>query len=234
MHPHLTDLLVLQERDLKLQHAHEDLESITPEATKIKSALATRVDALERAKQAFLSAQNDVKQINIDRQTRKDTILKLKTRQGETKRNEEYQMLEHEIDRYGKEIDELETKELELLELVDRKKCLREEAHQDLVTEKEFASQQSQALVAKKQNAETKIKELKMAREQLAQSIDANSLALYDRILSRRGAGAIALISQSGQCSGCNIKLPPATIHRVQAGQELGQCSECSRILYNA
>jgi len=230
----LQELLILQERDSRIYAAKEELGKVPSEAAKIKSRLSDRLKALEEAKLAQLNAEKEVKQVDLDRQVRKDTILKLKTRQGETKKNEEYQMLSHEIVRYGAEIDELETKELELMEVVDAKKLARESANQALLNEKDFATELSQQLVERKKNAESALKELQDDRDSLAAKVDRESLSLYERILARRGVNTVVLITSDGQCKGCNMKLPPATLHRVLSDKELIQCSECSRILYNA
>lgn len=234
MQDELKNLLILQDRDTKIYKAKADLESIPEEAAKIKENLSQKVSSVAEAKKAVLNAQKDVQQLELDRQTRKDTILKLKTRQGETKRNEEYQMLAHEVIRYTAEIDELETSELELMERVDRKKEERELAEKRFLEEKSLAVELSQQLVKKKKTAEEKLKVLTVERSQLEKNVDADSKALYERILKARGIGAIVLLTSSAQCTGCNIKLPPATLHHVQAGTKIVQCSECSRILYNA
>jgi len=234
MNETLQALLILQERDIKLHTARTDLEQIPKDATKIKAALTAKVQALEVAKQAQLEAEKAVKAVELDINTRKETITKLKMRQGETKRNEEYQMLGHEIIRYGDDIDELETKELELMEVVDLKKAEREAAKEGLANEKQFATEQSQVLIARKKNAELKIQEVAGDREEKAKNVDPDALALYERIFKQRGAGAIARVSQTGKCEGCNIKLPPADVHRLMAGNDLVQCSECSRLLYLA
>lgn len=234
MFPPLTDLLILQERDTKIYNTEQVLKNIPQEAAKLKKSLTQKLQNLESAKQAHLISQKDVQKLDLDRQVRKETILKLKTRQGETKKNEEYQMLAHEIIRYGKAIDDLETQELELMEVVDMRESERLHAHELFTKEKALVTEYSQQLVAKKNNAETNLKTLRAERLQLASKIDPDSLSLYERIIKARGVGAIVLVTTSGDCTGCNIKLPPATLHRVQAGNALMQCSECSRILYNA
>lgn len=233
MNDQLKNLLILQERDTKLFKAREDLKSVPLEAAKIKENLTVKLKSVEAAKKAQLEAEKEVKKVELDIQTRKETITKLKMRQGETKRNEEYQMLSHELKRYSADIDELETKELELMELVDQKKIAREEALNLFAKEKELATEESQNLVARKKNAEIKIVEIEESRSEYAKKVESGALALYERIMKSRGVGAITAVSESGQCSGCNIKLPAATVHRVLASQDLVQCSECSRILYN-
>jgi len=234
MHSDLAQLLVLQERDSKILEAKKDLEKIPQEAAKIKEGLSAKLQALKSAKQSYLVAQNAVKQVDLDRQTRKDTITKLKMRQGETKKNEEYQMLGHEIIRYGKEVDELETKELELMEAVDAKKTERAEAERKLEEEKAFAAELSKDLMAKKKNAEAKIAEIQAERDSLIAKVSAEPRELYERILAKKGGNAVVLITETGQCLGCNMKLPSSTLHKVLADDELVQCGECSRILYNA
>lgn len=235
MHPELPNLLSLQDKDKKIDAWREELGSVPTEANRIKEALNAKAESVKAAKQAVLNAKKDVQQLELDRQTRKETILKLKTRQGETKRNEEYQMLSHEIDRYSKEVDELETQELELMERVDEKQTLRVEAEEKFLKEKELVTEESQNLLKKKSNAEQSIKDLGKEREELFKKVDVEARELYERL--RKGSGMIGVIvtvSSSGQCMGCNLKIPPATLHLIHAGNELVQCSECSRILYEA
>ena len=234
MHPKLQSLLILQDRDSALAKASAELDSVPKEAEKIKSKLQEKLNKLQGAKDAYLQSEKAVKQVDLDRQVRKETITKLKMRQGETKRNEEYQMLSHEIVRYENEIDELETQELELMESVDQKKMQREAAKTAFEEEKVFATELTQQLVARKKSAEEKIVVLKEKRAEAASKVDGDSLSLYERVFKSRGGTALVLVTESGQCRGCNIKLPPATVHRVIADKELIQCSECSRILYNA
>ena len=234
MNPALQSLLVLQERDLKIFESKHDLEQIPLEAAKIKEGLTKKLQSLEQAKASYMQAEKEVKQVDLDRQVRKETITKLKMRQGETKKNEEYQMLAHEIIRYGEEIDALETKELELMEQVDLRIKEREVAKEALAQEKVFATEISQNLVARKKNSEKRIDEAVAERDELSSKVDPESLAIYQRILDRRGGKAVVLITAGGKCTGCNMKLPPSTLHQVLADTELVQCSECSRILYNA
>ena len=57
-----------------------------------------------------------IKSLELDIETRRDTISKLKVQQFETRKNDEYQALNHEIDRYQDDISNLEDSELELME----------------------------------------------------------------------------------------------------------------------
>jgi|GEM_PF-6834814 len=75
----LEKLLILQERDTKLFKAQEDLKSVPAEAAKIKESLQGKLRELEAAKKAQLVAEAAVKQVELDIEVRKDTILKLKT-----------------------------------------------------------------------------------------------------------------------------------------------------------
>ena len=60
-----------------------------------------------------------IKGLELDIATRKDTLVKLKVQQYETKKNDEFTALGNEIERYNGEVDDLETQELELMEKAD-------------------------------------------------------------------------------------------------------------------
>ena len=73
--------------------------------------------------------------------------------------------------------------------------------------------------------------EVKAERSKLAEALDEDLLSLYDRLLKSKGGDAVVSADNS-QCSGCHMKLVPATMINVQAEKEVTQCENCGRILY--
>ena len=61
--------------------------------------------------------------------------------------------------------------------------------------------------------------------------VDANLLALYDRLRANRQGQAVAKVA-GGACQGCRISLPVNLVQRARAGNEIVQCSSCERILF--
>ena len=112
-------LLVLQDRDRRLIALSKELTKLPQDEARVKTKLAGDTAALKKAHDEFLASELAVKKIEMDAETRRTTIKRLKNQQFETKKNEEFNALGHEVKRYEKELDEFETRELESMELVD-------------------------------------------------------------------------------------------------------------------
>ena len=128
MPPDITGLLSLQERDLRLQDLRKELERIPKQQDLAKQRLAAHEKAVADAKAAVQENEVAIKGVELDIGARKESISRLKTQQFETKKNEEYQALGVKVAHYGEEIDDLETRELELMERGDQLKSLLAEA----------------------------------------------------------------------------------------------------------
>ena len=62
----------------------------------------------------------DRKKLELDVGTRTESIARLKTQQYQTRKNDEFQALGHEIERYENEIRKIEDEELELMVQADK------------------------------------------------------------------------------------------------------------------
>ncbi len=56
------------------------------------------------------------KMLELDAQSRRDSIAKYKTQQFQTRKNDEFQAISQEIHRFEKEIEQIEDHEIELME----------------------------------------------------------------------------------------------------------------------
>jgi predicted nucleic acid-binding Zn-ribbon protein len=119
MLPELRALLILQDRDRRLLALDKDLVRLPQDEARARSKLAADEAAVKLAHDALVDCDKRLKRLELDAGTRQTTIQRLKTQQFETRKNEEYQALGHEITRYQKEVDDLETQELELMEEMD-------------------------------------------------------------------------------------------------------------------
>ncbi len=119
MLPEIERLLVLQLRDKTIADLEADLKRIPSERDQARQRLNSSEAAVSSAKTALQEGEVAIKAVELDIETRKTTIGRLKQQQFETRKNEEYRALGTEVERYQQEIDDLETKELELMEESD-------------------------------------------------------------------------------------------------------------------
>ncbi len=234
MLPEVRALLILQDRDRRLQTLAQDLERLPAEESRAKNELLGDQAAVAAAHEALMAAELAVKNTELEAETRRNTINRLKIQQFETRKNEEYQAFGNEIKRYENELDQLETKILEGMEIVDQRRAAQEAAKAALERTRGIVEEELAAIATRRTRLEEEGRELKAERAQLAGAVPGTeALALYDRLTRSKAGFAVAGIAE-GRCGGCHMKLITSTIIKAQAASGLVQCENCGRILYLA
>ncbi|MFC5051190.1 zinc ribbon domain-containing protein [Rubritalea spongiae] len=231
MLPEVESLLIVQDRDQKIQALRQDLAKIPRDKTRAEEKLSSDKQAVADAKKAAQENEVAIKNLELDIATRRDTIGKLKVQQFETKKNDEYTALGQEVIRYGEMIDELETQELELMEKADTLKATHAKTVSALAETQKIVDQDIADLDERATQSQQRLDELLAERVQLVQKVDDSLIALYDRLLKSKGNDPVAPLKGS-QCGGCHMKVTASTVVSVQAEASVAQCENCGRILY--
>ncbi len=77
-----------------------------------------------------------------------------------------------------------------------------------------------------------KLQQMRANTEKEAKKIDPKLLAKYRSIKQHCTPPMAKLIN--GQCSGCFMSLPSATLLDIRSGEQIVECDNCGRILYDA
>jgi hypothetical protein len=224
-------LLVLQDRDRRLLYLAKDLEKLPQDEARAQGKLAADNKAVQAANDALVECELQVKRIELDVGARKTTIQRLKVQQFETRKNDEYQALGNEVVRYEKEVDELETKELELMEKIDQLRAAHKEAEAKRAKTQSLVNEDLASIGQRAERIKQDQAELTAEREKLAAAIPDSILPLYQRLMKTKDGLAVAPM-HDGKCGGCHMKLIASTVVAVQTGKELARCEDCGRILY--
>ncbi len=75
-----------------------------------------------------------------------------------------------------------------------------------------------------------KLNELRAKAEEEGKSINSELLNRY-KTIKQHSTPPMALLT-GGQCAGCYMSLPSATLRELQAGEKIVECDNCGRILY--
>jgi predicted nucleic acid-binding Zn-ribbon protein len=229
----LEQLLVLQDRDQKIKQVQAELKTIPQQRKTLEAQLASSAAGLEALKQKARQVEVERKKLELDVGTRTDTISRLKTQQYETRKNDEFQAMGHEIERYAKEIQKIEDQELELMVQADQLK------EQVMVEKKrtgaanESVDRQMSDLESKAKLLETRLEELRKERTDLAANVGEDLLNRFERLFASKGDAAVVALEHE-VCTGCHMKITTQTAVRVKAGKEIVSCEQCGRILYAA
>jgi len=233
VHSGLEQLLVLQDRQQKIKQIQAEIKTLPIQRDHLEAQLAASAASVETLKQKGRHLEMDRKKLELDVGTRAETISRLKTQQYQTRKNDEFQAIGHEIERYENEIRKLEDQELEVMIEADKLKAEIEAADKTARATKESISRQLTDLETKSKTLESRQEELAKERDTLASKIDGDLLHRFERLFNSKGDAAVVAI-EHGVCTGCHMKVTTATAARVKTGKEIVSCENCGRILYNA
>ena len=231
MNPELEKLLVLQDRQQKIRQIENEVGTVPLQRKSLDAQLAASVAAVEALKHRGRQIEVDRKKLELDVGTRQESIARLRTQQYETRKNDEFQAIGHEIERYTKDISTIEDQELELMEQADKVKLELAEEEKKAAAIKASVSRQVADLDEKSKTLTERLDGLKKERAENAATIDEDLLDRFDRMFESKGDAAIVAV-EHGVCTGCHMKLTIATVKAVEAGSEIVTCEQCGRILY--
>jgi len=224
-------LLVLQERDVRVAQLGAELENLPRQIATVEGELATRTARFDELKNKTRQIEADRKKLDLEVQSKQSAIARYKSQQQQTRKNEEFAALSHEIEHAEKEISALEDSELELMEAYDKGQATVAEGQKELAQHQEKAKQ-------KKADLEKRIAvvtaELATAQEKQAaaeQAVEEGSLSRYRRILKSKKDIAIVPI-RAGACGGCHMKLTTQTVISAKGAEDLTACENCGRLVY--
>lgn len=231
MNSELEQLLILQDRQQKIRHIQAEIKTLPFERDHLESQLAASAAGVEALKQKARQVEVQRKNLELDVGTRSESIARLKTQQYQTRKNEEFRAIGHEIERYENEIRKLEDQELELMIETDKLKSEIEAADKNARAAKDTISRQLADLETKSKALGSQQEQLETERAALATKIDDDVLDQFERLFNSKGDAAIVAV-EHGVCTGCHMKVTTATAARVKAGKEIVNCEQCGRILY--
>ena len=231
MRDELEQLLILQDRQQKIRQIENEIKNLPLQRKHLEAQLADSAASLEGIKQKARQVEVDRKKLELDVGTRTESINRLKTQQYQTRKNDEFQAMGHEIQRYEDEIRKLEDQELELMDQVDKLKVEVAAEDKKATAAKDSISRQMNDLGEKSKALEARLQELSKERKELAGKMDEDLLDQFERLFVSKGDSAIVAI-EHGVCTGCHMKLTIATVKGAESGKEIVNCEQCGRILY--
>lgn len=226
----LTQLLQVQERDQRLLKFQKELKDIPLQQTRAKTQLAGDQAAVEKATQTMKEIEVKIKSIELDINTRKNTIKRLQDQQFETRKNDEFAALGHEIKRYETDVTALEDSELEQMEALEAAKAALKVAQGKLAETQARVDVELKALDERAAGIQTRVNDLQAERKTLVEPVDPDALELYGRIFSKKPDSVVAV--ENGICNGCHVKVVASTIQSLKQAAGLTHCDSCGRILY--
>ena len=186
---------------------------------------------LETAKTRVKQIESDRKRLELDVEAKKQQIEKYANQQLQTRKNEEYRALAHEIDTCKADITQIEDQEIVLMEQAEQVQKEASRLSREADETKKTAEGQIAQLGQREENLKKELAELQQGRAELAAAVDESVLNRYERLFKSKGENVVVGVHH-GVCGGCHMKLPAQILVTCQAQKEIVTCSNCGRILY--
>jgi predicted nucleic acid-binding Zn-ribbon protein len=224
-------LLILQDRDRGLRRVEGELAHIGPERATLQTRTAKAQTALDAAKLRVNQLESERKRLELDVEAKKSLIEKYSNQQLQTRKNEEYRALAHEIETCKNDITKIEDREIELMEQAEaaQKEVVR--CNGELAQAKKLMDDQLAQLGKREENLRKELTELQSNRGELAAAVEEGARSRYERLARSKGENVVVGVNH-GVCGGCHMKLQPQLLVACRGETEIVTCSNCGRILY--
>src|SRR5207249_5901212 len=178
----------------KITQIQTEIRTLPLQRKNLEGQLTASVAGVETLKQKGRQVEIDRKRMELDVGTRTQSIARLRTQQYETRKNDEFQAIGHEIERYENEIRKIEDEELELMVQADTVKADLVEEEKKAASVKESIARQTADLDEKSKALQSRLEELTRERAELATKIDEDLLSCFERLFNSKGDAAIVAI----------------------------------------
>jgi predicted nucleic acid-binding Zn-ribbon protein len=225
-------LAKLQEIEIEISKINAKLGKVDQRFEELDGKLHTSSQMIEQYKSMIKDMNRQYRVYESDARANLDRIKKSEAKLSSVKTNKEYQSSLKEIDDLKEKNSKLEDEMIEFLERIeeaDRELKAKNAAYGALKTETETEKENIQKEV---QEARQQLAKHDAEWKTLAENIDAELLATFNRIKSnQKNKIGIAAVSNS-VCQGCYMNIPPQLYNELQRGDKLQRCPICERIIY--
>jgi hypothetical protein len=227
----LKKLIELQELDTQILALKKQVSAIPATLRKEQSKYEKAVRDLQSDQTAHRDLEERGRQILIDIESANEHVRQLRSRQGQIRKNNEYQALTIEIRHSEEDVQKhrlaLE-QQAQMLQDVDSRIAERKTA-----VEVQRSDLLAHAQAGKKEIGELhqKLERCRKIRQDMIKSINHDALTMYNRVLKTRAPNVLVPVVD-GICTGCNIQLPVQVLSDIMKADRLVICETCARVLY--
>ena len=231
MHPDLKAVIEVQQLDQQAAELTVLIDSLPKQIQTLQSQLDDFIHAHEDRKKRLAANLKERKDLEGDIKAIQEKITKHKDQLYQVKTNEQYKAMKKEIDGEEANIRKIEDQILEkMIEAEEIQKRVQEAAAR-LEGEKARVAGEIKVLQDERQKDMDERESLQSRRKEVAATLTATVLALYERIRTYRTGAAVAEV-RNGLCTACNVLLRPQNYNEIRSNEAVMTCENCSRIVY--
>lgn len=231
---------------LKLQSIERDLSQVRRRLKSRQSAVDLQQRRIDQHQQQWdalhekaNSRRRDADRHELDLRQSEDHVAKLRSALNTAKTNKEYAAILTQINTLKADNAKLEESTLKIIQDVDAVRVEADKVKQQIEAEKKRLEEIMQTNSAEIEKLNGMLAELNARRDQAAQGLATDNLAVFQRVADRYDGEAMAPIQVEGKkppydyiCGGCFMSLSAEHANALRVRDEIRACNNCGRILY--
>lgn len=230
MNESLIKLYELQKIDTAIDELVSNRGELPYRVAEMRDELTAREAELAGIREHSTLLEKDLRTLESESEDSKTKLERYKAQQFDVKTTREYDAISFQIEdadtRIGRNEDSIVRMGMELESVRNQESGLSEELES---VRTEFAEAESALKEIEEETAGEESK-LKAERERVLTGVDANHLAMYERI--RPAKDGLAVVSmRTGSCGGCYNAIPRQLALELKLGEKLTVCESCGRII---
>lgn len=224
----------LQQSDSQIDRAEARLlaiQKILNDDTELSSAIVNT----EQSKTKFLTANESLKQAEIETQNQRikleQTEASLYSGKGHTPK--ELLDLENDVGALKRHLINLENVQLEAMVAAEEITIAYDQSQAELGVVKDNKEKLNVTLQGEHKTLLKELQKLQAERSAVAGAIPPDLISRYDQLRKEKRGLAVVVISE-GSCSACGSRLTAANIQSSRDSRSIALCPSCGRILYGS
>ena len=226
----LKQLIELQKIDTQLLELESLKGDLPQQVSLLNKQLREAEEALEDKDKKLQSYRKEKGMLEIEIKALEGKQKKYQAQLFEVKTNREYDAVTQEIEAAKADVDNKESRLLELIDMEEEITNALEKTKEEIENLKDKLNGKNHEL--KKRLAQTEKKEISLRdkRENIIHRLNPRIRATYERILKAKNGLAVVPVIRNA-CGGCFKTLPPQKILEIRQMNRLCLCEVCGRIL---
>lgn len=226
----IDNLLAVHDVDVRIFGVKKEIADIPVRKKDEQSRIGAHRKAVEKAESDLMLGQASAKERELEIDSLKEKIVKLRQQQFQIKTNEEFRAIEKEVAAIESKIKGVEDQELDIMENIEGLKKGVSENQESLKKEEISLESDLKEFDRRAAELEQDLAGLTAERDEMAAKVDPEWLAAYNRVVERKTDALVPL--SEGICGGCHLKLAPSVGHAVVKQTAPVICDFCGRLLY--
>lgn len=223
-------LLEIQDVDLKIIELAKLQKSLPETLDSLFRDIDVKKQDLAAAQKALQDVRAQQKNLEVEVDANKQSIVKYKNQLIQIKNNEQYRALIKEIETLETKNSKIEDSILDYMMKVEEKQGLLKKAEENLKISEQRLSNEEQKIKHKIIEVDQEIAQLREKRAELAEEVPPQPMSMYERIIKNKQPAIVEI--HGNICQGCYMKLTPNDVNEVHKSHTIMCCDNCMRILY--